>query len=243
MPLDQTAYHNLEQRFREQVEKDKPHLIKRVVQGWGVYLPCKEPKTQVDYIIVGMEPSFGGWADSIEAAEKKISKGFRNFRPQKRNEPLALFIRSIERFLCQPGETYHLTDVSKGAMLVTVADLDRERRYENWLPLLLVEIEIVGKYGAPVIAIGKDVYKFLQRHDVNGKTGRRLYTVAHYSRQASGHHKKAATDNYQEFERFEKAELRNGRRWPADLPPSMKHLVFTYKKQFEGIRAQLNAGS
>ena len=161
MPLDKTAYHNLERLFRAQVEKDKAHAIERVVQGWGVYLPCEEPKNHVDYIIVGMEPSFG-WAESIEHAEKKIAEGFRNFgRPDNDRESLALFMISIARFLCQAGETYHLTDVSKGAMPVTVAALDRDRRYEEWYPLLLEEIAIVGKPGAPVIAIGKYVETFL----------------------------------------------------------------------------------
>ena len=185
MPLDKTAYHNLERLFRAQVEKDKAHAIERVVQGWGVYLPCEEPKNQVDYIIVGMEPSFG-WAESIEHAEKKIAEGFRNFgRPDNDRESLALFMISIARFLCQAGETYHLTDVSKGAMPVTVAALDRDRRYEEWYPLLLEEIAIVGKPGAPVIAIGKKVETFLQKRDLKGKTGRPLYAVPHYSMQAS----------------------------------------------------------
>ena len=109
-----------------------------------------------------MEPSFG-WADSIEHAERKIAEGARNFgRSGNESDPVSLFILSIERFLCQQGRTYHLTDVSKGAMPVTVAALDRDRRYEEWYPLLLEEIEIVGKPSAPVIAIGKKVEAFLQ---------------------------------------------------------------------------------
>ena len=106
MPIDNTAYHNLERLFRAQVEKDKAHAIERVVQGWGVYLPCVEPESQVDFVFVGMEPSFG-WADSIEHAERKIAEGARNFgRSGNESDPLSLFILSIERFLCQQGETY-----------------------------------------------------------------------------------------------------------------------------------------
>ena len=105
MPLDKTAYDDLERLFTAQVERDKAHVMERVVQGCGIYLPCKEPESQADYIIVGMEPSFG-WANGIEDAGKKIAEGFRNFgRPSKQKEPLALFMLSIERFLCQPGET------------------------------------------------------------------------------------------------------------------------------------------
>lgn len=143
----------------------------------------------MDYVIVGMEPSFG-WADSIEDAEEKIKQGARNFgRPVNEGEPLALFMLSIERFLCKKGE-YHLTDVSKGAMPVTVADLDRPRRYEEWYPLLLKEIEIVGKPRAPIIAIGRKVKDFLKRRDIGGEAGRPLHTVTHYSLQASAYFKR-----------------------------------------------------
>ena len=31
MPIDETAFRNLEQRFRDQVEKDRAHAIERVV--------------------------------------------------------------------------------------------------------------------------------------------------------------------------------------------------------------------
>ena len=234
MSLDKTAYHNLEKLFRSQVEKDRAHTIERVVQGWGVYLPCVEPESQADYIIVGMEPSFG-WANSIEHAEKKISEGFRNFgRPDKDSEPLALFMLAIKRFLCQQGETYHLTDVSKGAMPVTVAALDRKRRYKEWYPLLVEEIKIVGKPGAPVIAIGKEVEKFLKQQ--KGMTARPLYAVTHYSRQANRYFKEEAEKDPVGFADFEKAEFGEKSRWAPGLSLSQKHLVFAYKKQFEAIR-------
>ena len=238
MPLDKTAYHNLEQLFRAQVDKDKANVMERVAQGCGIYLPCKEPKSQSDYIIVGMEPSFG-WADGIEDARKKIAEGFRDFSlPSNRKEPLALFMLSIERYLCQPGETYHLTDVSKGAMPVTVAALDRDRRYKEWYPLLLKEIAIVGKPGGPVIAIGKKVERFLQHRDLEKKTGRPLYAVQHYSFQASRYYKEEAERDPDGFEKFKKAEFSEGSVWPADLSCARKQLVFAYKKQFEAIQAE-----
>ena len=237
MLLDKTAYDNLERLFRAQVDRDKAHAIERVVEGWGVYLPCVEPTDQVDYILVGMEPSFN-WANSIENAEKKIAGGSRNFgRPGNQKEPLALFMLSIERFLCQSGETYHLTDVSKGAMPVAVAALDRDRRYEEWYPLLLEEIAIVGKPGAPVVAIGKEVERFLQRRDLEGTTGRTLYAVQHYSLQASRYYKEEAERDPDGFERFKKVEYSEDGGWPADLSLAKKHLVFAYEKQFEAIRA------
>ena len=237
MLLDKTEYHNLERLFRAQVEKDRVHAIERVVQGWGVYLPSEEPECQVDYIIVGMEPSFG-WADGIEDAERKIAKGFRISLPDNPREPLALFMLSIKRFLCQSGETYHLTDVSKGAMPVTVAALDRERRYKEWYPLLLEEIAIVGKSGAPVIAIGKQVKDFLQQRDLAGETGRPLYAVQHYSFQAARYFKLEAERDPGGFELFQKTEFDKGPPWPEDLSLARKQLVFAYKKQFESIQAR-----
>ena len=74
MPLDKTAYDDLERLFTAQVERDKAHVMERVAQGCGIYLPCKEPVSQADYIIVGMEPSFG-WADGIEDAGDENSRG------------------------------------------------------------------------------------------------------------------------------------------------------------------------
>ena len=241
MPLDKTAYQNLEQRFRDQVIRDRAQAIERVVQGWGVYLPCVEPTNQVDYIIVGMEPSFG-WADSVEDGERKVVEGgatnFGAFTPPDDSEnPLDLLKLSIKRFLCQPGETYHLTDVSKGAMPVTVAALDRDRRYKEWYPLLLDEIAIVGKPSGPVVAIGKEVERFLQRMDLKGETRRPLYAVLHYSYQASSHWKTEAERDPEGFEAFEKDEFCERKRWAKDLSTSKKQLVFTYKKQFEAIRA------
>lgn len=237
MPIDNTAYDNLEQLFRAQVERDKAHAIERVVQGWGVYMPCVEPESQVDYIFVGMEPSFA-WADSIEDAEEKIAEGARNFgRPTNDKDPLAIFILSIERFLCQQGETFHLTDLSKGAMPGTVASLDRDRRYEEWYPLLLEEIEVLGKSGAPVIAIGKRVEAFLKKRDLIGITGRSLHAVQHYSLQARAHFKAEARNDTDGFEAFKKSEFGKNSQWAPDLPLDKKQLIFAYKKRFERIRA------
>ncbi len=209
MAIDTTAYHDLERRFREQVEKDGSD------QSGGVYLPFEEPTSRADYIFVGMEPSFGRWAESIEDAEKKIAKGFRNGAP-------ARFTRSIERFLCQSGETYHLTDVSKGAMLVKVAARDRERRWEEWYPLLLKEIEIVGKPGAPVIAIGRKVEAFLRKRDLKGRL---LYHVPHYSYTAAAHFKREAEKDCEGFKAF------TNRNMVGTAPPPRRD-KFSYTRSY-----------
>lgn len=240
MPFDKAAYHNLERRFSAQVDKDRAHTIERAVRGGGVYLPCVEPESWVDYVIVGMEPSFG-WAKSVEDAKKKIQKGFRNFAHSgrklsgKESDTLSLLILSMDRYLLKPGLTCHMTDVSKGAMPVTVAALDRDRRYEEWYPLLLEEIAIVGKPGAPVIAIGKKVELFLRRHGLQRGTGRPLYAIPHYSMQASASWKRVAERHSEEFEAFNTAEFEEGRRWAANLSRAKRSLVFAYKRQFRTI--------
>ena len=250
MPLDETEYSSLEQRFRDQVIRDRSRVIQWVVKkGLGVYLPCRKPSNTVDYIFVGMEPSFG-WADSVEDGEKKVKEGATNFGaftpPDDAKEPLDLLKLSIERFLCQPGETYYLTDVSKGAMPVAMADIDREQRYGEWYPLLLEEIyivgkpgAIVGKPGASIIAIGKKVQKFLQQKDLEGKTGRPLHAVLHYSYRAARYWKTEAEGDPEGFKAFKKAEFGRMRRWAKDLSTAKMQLIFTYKKQFNGIRGTL----
>ena len=237
MPLDKARYKDLERLSRAQVDRDRAHA-----EGRGVYLPCLQPEDQVDYIFVGMEPSFK-WANGDEDAEKMIRKGFRNFwgferppsklLPNKPKEPLRLFVDSIDRFLCQSEETYHLTDFSKGAMPVKVAGLDRDRRYKEWHPLLLEEIEIVGKPRAPVISIGKEVWDFLREHDLAGKTGRPLHRVLHYSDNAAPHRGREAASDPDGFAEFKAEELGQ---WPAGLSLTKEQLIFTYKKQFEAIQ-------
>lgn len=241
MTLDTDAYADLERRFRAQLITDRERLIERVKEGWGVYLPCWKPTSQVDFVIVGMEPSFW-WANDVEDGEKKVADGMTNFGgPVEWNDdsPLGLFQLSIERFLCKRGE-YHLTDVSKGAMPTTVAAVDRKRRYERWYPLLLDEIKIVGKSDAPVIAIGNAVQGFLSGNDLEGKTGRRLYRILHYSNQASRSRKIEADNDPEGFKAFTESQFGKNSCWSSKLTESKKQLVFTYYKQFKRIREGLD---
>ena len=246
MPIDEDKYCDLERRFRAQVERDRPY-----VKGRGVYLPCLQPEDQVDYIFVGMEPSFN-WAkgdndaDKDKDADKKIACGFRNYwgreRPPGKSAPnrpkdsLRLFMYSIDRFLCQSEETYHLTDLAKGAMPVNVAALDRDRRYEAWYPLLLKEIEIVGKPKAQVIAFSKKVKDFLHRQDLEGKTDRSLHRVLHYSNVARSHRKREALRDCEGFKEFRTEELGDESFWPRGMSLDEEQLIFTYKKQFGEIQ-------
>ena len=236
MPLDENAYSDLEQQFREQVIKDRSRGIE------CYYLPCVKPENMVDYIFVsvdyifvGMEPSSGG-ADSVEDGERKVREGANNFGcccppPYDARYPLGLFKLSFDRFLKDSGETYYMTDVSKGAMLVKNAAGSRKQRFEDWYPLLRKEISIVGKPGATIIAIGKQVQELLER-----KSGQPVDRVLHYSPVAAAHRKREAEKDPEGFEAFKKEQLGEGGRWAEDLTTSMMHLIFTYYKQFGRIR-------
>lgn len=239
--VDQDQYALLEQHFRAQVICDHEHTISRVKEGWGVYLPVEQPTYLADYVLIGMEPSMG-FAENAQDAEQRVVKGKNiNFGwPSNNSHVLALFLHSIAQFLCAPQEHHYLTDLSKGAMMVEVAAIDRYPRYVRWYELLLHELRIVAKQGAPVIAIGGSVFGFLRGRKFTETTKYPLYEVTHYSprnwriwsREAE------ARENRDEFMAFQR-NLLNGPNspWPTTLPNRKQMLVYAYFKQFSAIRA------
>ena len=74
-------YQNLEREFAARVERDNRKFEEKVKRGdyLGIYLPNVRPIGPVDYVLVGMEPSLGGWAENQSDARKKIDDGFRNW--------------------------------------------------------------------------------------------------------------------------------------------------------------------
>ena len=101
-----------------------------------------------------------------------------------------------------------MTDVSKGAMLVKNAAGSRKPRFEDWYHLLRKEISIVGKPGATIIAIGKQVQELLER-----KSGQPVDRVLHYSPVAVGHRKREADRDPKGFQEFTKEQFGEGGRW------------------------------
>jgi hypothetical protein len=65
--------------------------------------------------------------------------------------------------LLSADQTYHITDISKGAMTVGKADVDRRARYGRWAALLDDEIRLVAKPDAWIIAVGGQVCRLLKR--------------------------------------------------------------------------------
>ena len=179
------AYRDLDRRMKTLAESDG-----------DVYLPNPEPTSPVDYILICMEPSLGHWARSEEQAEARVASAFRNFLAGI--EPMLLHF-SVRRFLCEKGQRYHITDFSKGVILVTHTGALRANRYKRWYALLQEEIDLITTPGARVIAVGNAVAEHLRRCEFP----REVTPVIHYSPLASpartarlqGHE-----DRFREFE-------------------------------------------
>jgi hypothetical protein len=157
------AYLDLEARMKGRAEADG-----------DVFLPGPEPLGPADYVFITMEPSLGRWARSPDDARARVEAGFRNFT----DFTLHFCIR---RYLCKPMQRYHLTDLSKGAMLVKRAGDERTERYNRWYPLLLEELDLIAAPGARIFAVGEAVAQHLARRAFS----RPVTTVLHYSDQAA----------------------------------------------------------
>lgn len=123
--------HDLEERFAATAAADD-----------DVYLPNFTPTGPVDAVLIGMEPSFGWWARTPAEAGQKIAAGFRNFMWSPED---FILHHAARRSLCPAGETYHIADISKGAMTVKRAHIDRRARYARWAALLDEELRLVAK--------------------------------------------------------------------------------------------------
>jgi hypothetical protein len=142
-----------------------------------------------------MEPSLGWWArGSADYARSRVATGFRNFLFSIEDFIVHFCAR---HYLCGPAERYHITDFSKGAMLVEHAGPARIERYDRWYPLLQEEIELCTSPGAGIVAVGNAV----SRHLVH--RGFRSFTqVIHYSGQAALARRAAIVGREDSFEAF-----------------------------------------
>ncbi len=236
-------YGELEEKFRLRVEKDRRDLGIE-----SVYLPNRMSAGPVDYVLVGMEPSLKGWAKDIPDAKWKIEKGFRNFCC------VWQIHFPVKEYLCRDDETYHLTDLAKGAMETASEGAGDRDKYEAWYPLLEEELSLVAKPDAKIISIGGRVGGFLLEKGLYGHAG----TVPHYSGVGSKYFGREidGPEKEEEFREFA-AELKTipgfSRKpghscetdhFPKCIIPSVswKKLLFDYKVRFERIRDQGNSG-
>jgi hypothetical protein len=157
------AYRALEARMKVLAEADGE-----------VFLPNAEPLGPVQYVFVCMEPSLGRWARSADEARSKVEAGFRIFLSSIDDFILHF---CIQQYLCVPTQRYHITDLSKGEMLVARAGAARTQRYDRWYGLLVEELDLVAMLGAGIFAVGNAVAKYLQRRALP----RPFAKVIHYS--------------------------------------------------------------
>ena len=181
------AYHDLEDCFRA-----------LAVADGDIYLPNVEPSGPVRYVFIAMEPSLGRWAKSdAQVAREKVEAGFRNFVADEVGD-VVLLHHAIRQYL--GTENYHITDFSKGAMLVKHAKRDRKKRYDDWYPLLMAELKLVGPE-AQIFAIGKEVAEHLRQRGFQKK----FNTLLHYSALAQRARNAAIAGHEIEFEAFRRA--------------------------------------
>jgi hypothetical protein len=157
------AYRELEARMKILAEADG-----------DVFLPNPEPLGPVEYVFVCMEPSLGRWARSADEARSKVEAGFQNFISSIED---FIFHFCIQQYLCEPTQRYHITDLSKGAMLVERAGVARTQRYDRWYGLLVEELDLVATSGAGIFAVGNAVAQHLERRAFP----RPFTQVLHYS--------------------------------------------------------------
>ena len=238
-----TAYRELEERMKVLAEADG-----------DVFLPNPEPLGTVQYILICMEPSLGRWARSADYARSRVEAGFRNFLFSIEDFILHFCVR---HYLCGPAERYHITDFSKGAMLVKHADSARTQRYDRWYALLQQEIDLCANPSAGIVAVGKRVAEELARQGF-----RRPFTpVVHYSGQAALARRAGIVGREDSFQAFSgsvsledvvataedvlkaahvPSEIRDdtmSRLAKSQLTTSRQKLIFNYKIAFESMRS------
>ena len=101
--------------------------------------------------------------------------------------------------------------------------------------MLLREIEIVGEPGAPVIAIGSKVWDFLKKNSIECRKYRCIFTVLHYSNDASRYRKLELEKYPEDSDVFLSSEFGKESRWSSKLTCSKKQLAFTYYRKFERV--------
>jgi hypothetical protein len=201
-----------------------------------------------------MEPSLGWWARSADYARLRIEAGFKNFLFSLEDFILHFCVR---HYLCKPAERYHITDFSKGAMLVDHAGIARIQRYDRWYALLQEEIELCASPSASIIAVGKVVSQHLAQRGFP----RPFTQVIHYSVQAGLARRAGIVGREDTFRAFSgsvsledviatandvlqaahaPSEIRDdtlSRLSKSELTTSRQQLIFNYKLAFESMRS------
>ena len=237
------AYREIEARMKVLAEADG-----------DVFLPNPEPLGPVEYVFVCMEPSLGRWARSADKARSKVEAGFQNFISSIEDFILHF---CIQQYLCEPTQRYHITDLSKGAMLVERAGVARTQRYDRWYGLLVEELDLVATSGAGIFAVGNAVAQYLRRRAFP----RPFTKVIHYSGLGARARAAGIVGHEDSFEKFRSSvSLARvlataedvlmasavsasflgetlARLAKSQLSESRQQLIFNYKLAFEAMRS------
>ena len=161
-----------------------------------IYLPNILPTAPVCYVFVCMEPSLVGWAGpNGDKAKSRLAEGFCNFLWSMED---FILHHSIQNYLLKPGQWYHVTDVSKGAMTVNKAQAERGLRYRRWYGLLLEELELLARPDTRYFAVGGAVAGCLTELHFPFP----FDLILHYSGQAATSRKKSIEGHESEFVEF-----------------------------------------
>ena len=201
-----------------------------------------------------MEPSLGWWARSADHARSRVEAGFRNFLFSIEDFILHFCVR---RYLCESEQRYHITDLSKGAMLVDHAGLARIQRYDRWYALLQEEVDLCATASTGIVAVGNVVSQHLARRSFP----RPFTRIIHYSSQAGPARSAGVVGREDSFQAFSgsvsledvvataeaalkvahvPSEIRDetlSRLAKSQLTTSRQHLIFNYKVAFESMRS------
>jgi|ERR1044072_835813 hypothetical protein len=174
---------NFDELFLDQVRRDNAQFGIE-----SVYLPNPVFTSAPDYCFIAMEPSLGRM--SLDVFTERRKQGFLNFLLSEEDFILQY---CAHKFLCNGAFRYAITDISKGAIKVSMATRDRRSRYENWKPLLRMEIEVLGH--PKLIAIGGAAREFLKRESFGCE-----FEIRHFSLQNNSKFSKDYEDSLEKIE-------------------------------------------
>jgi hypothetical protein len=242
----------IDEGFRDAYRELEARMKVLAEANGDVFLPNLQPLGPVEYVFVCMEPSLGKWARSADEARSKVEAGFQNFMSSIEDFILHF---CIQQYLCAPTQRYHMTDLSKGAMLVERAGVARTQRYDSWYGLLVEELDLVAKSGSGIFAVGNAVAQYLERRAFP----RPFTKVIHYSGQAARARIAGIVGREDSFEEFRSsvslervlataedvlmasvvpASFRDetlARLAKCKLTESRQQLIFNYKLAFEAM--------
>ena len=222
------AYSKLEDKFKAMVKEDREiHGIE------SFFLSNVAPKSPVDFVLVGMEPSLGGM-DFETAKSKAATREFTNWGKYPEKSTLEY---AVHNYLGVNGGSFYFTDLAHGAMKPQSKGTNDPVKYERWYPLFEKELGLVAKSDAKIIAIGHTTRDFLTRKGLYGYAG----MVAHPSHMGLGNAGKEIEAHQERWKQFLK---RGPNQFPSEVnkTEAQEKRLFDYMIQFERIRDPESGG-